>query len=74
MYDLEGYLIYENAKEFYDRWFTLIITDVMDCFPELTRLVKKSFELVGIEPKGNFYFSSAKNKKASLDEHKDQYL
>jgi hypothetical protein len=73
MYDLEGYLIFKNTKEFYDRGFTLIITDVMDCFPEFRSIVKKSFELVGIEPKGNFYFSSAKNKKASLDEHKDAY-
>jgi mannose-6-phosphate isomerase-like protein (cupin superfamily) len=71
-FNVKGEFIYEKWKELYDKGFTTIISNILDLHPDLRKIKKEFFNILGINVCGNFYFSKV-GQKPSFDSHLHDY-
>jgi hypothetical protein len=74
LFDIYGFLDFDKFKNFYDKGFSFIISDVLDINDELKKIEQVALETFGVRICGNFYFSKGlNNQNVSFPEHTDDY-
>jgi len=63
LFDIYGFLDFDKFKNFYDKGFSFIISDVLDISDELKEIEKVALETFGVRICGNFYFSKGLNNQ-----------
>ena len=71
-YDMKGELIFDVWKQYYDKGFTFILTNILDLTKELRTIDNLVKDQTGWHTWGNFYFSKP-GRKASFDSHQHDY-
>ena len=73
--DDTGYLDFDKMKSFYDKGFTILMSDVLDLTEELRELEKELIAKTGIANiRGNMYFGNGKpDIHPSFDSHSHGY-
>tara|TARA_B100000029_G_C17441411_1_gene911593 strand:+ start:518 stop:1063 length:546 start_codon:yes stop_codon:yes gene_type:complete len=71
-FDTKGELIYDIWKQYYDKGFTFILTNILDLTKELREIDQLTRDQTGWHTWGNFYFSKP-GRLASFGLHEHDY-
>ncbi len=74
LFDRYGFLDFNVFKNFYEKGFSFVISDVLDINDELKKIEEVALETFGVRICGNFYFCKGINtQNVSFPEHTDNY-
>ena len=71
-FDIKGEFLYDIWKEYYDKGFTVILSNILDLTEELRQIDRLLRHETGFHTWANFYFSKP-GRKASFDLHEHPY-